>query len=119
MILNNNINNFNLYIVQTGDIVKIGYSSQMYKRLQAYKHHNPLTYLHCLGYSTNAYEIEQMIHSTVESHLLREWYHVNKLPEILDVCTQKGVEFTYFNTELCKSYELNPKNIYFSPYPPF
>lgn len=102
MIPTSNINNFNLYIIQSVDIIKIGFSEQMSKRLSAYKHHNPNAILLYLGYNKNAYQIEQKIHNSIESAYLREWYQICELQNILNFLIKNDTEVEYIGHKVCQ-----------------
>ena len=83
-----NINeNHNLYIIRTfgmqGSLIKIGYSSNITKRLLQYYHHNPLVELVGTYYKEDAKEFEKHLHSVLKAYRLREWYTEDKLEAII------------------------------------
>lgn len=79
----------NLYVVKVVNtrgesLVKLGYSSNMEKRLTQYRYHNPLIELIGTFYKEDAYEFEQAFHRAVPATILNEWYAEHQLPVIME-----------------------------------
>ena len=79
----------NLYILKTyganGSILyKFGYSSNMDKRMEAYKQLNPFIELVGTYYNEGGIEFERLVHSRIQADFGNEWYSVDKLETILD-----------------------------------
>ena len=79
----------NLYILKTyganGSVLyKFGYSSNMDKRMEAYKQLNPFIELVGTYYNEGGIEFERLVHSCIQADFGNEWYSVDKLETILD-----------------------------------
>lgn len=79
----------NLYILKTyganGSVLyKFGYSSNMDKRMEAYKKSNPFIELVGTYYNEGGIEFERLVHSRIQADFGNEWYSVDKLETILD-----------------------------------
>lgn len=79
----------NLYILKTyganGSVLyKFGYSSNMDKRMEAYKKLNPFIELVGTYYNEGGIEFERLVHSRIQADFGNEWYSVDKLEIILD-----------------------------------
>lgn len=79
----------NLYILKTyganGSVLyKFGYSSNMDKRMEDYKHLNPFIELVGTYYNEGGIEFERLVHSHIQADFGNEWYSVDKLETILD-----------------------------------
>jgi hypothetical protein len=108
----------NLYIIKVSnnkdELIKLGYSSDIRKRLIAYYYHNPLIEIIGLYYREDAKEFEHRLHKVMQSEILNEWYSVDKLDSIReyiengipdDLCINiPKPEKTSF-IKLCESYD--------------
>ena len=79
----------NLYVVKVVNnkgesLVKLGYSSNMDKRLTQYRYHNPLIEVIGTYYKEDAYEFEQAFHRAVPATVMNEWYAEQQLPVIME-----------------------------------
>lgn len=79
----------NLYVVKVVNnkgesLVKLGYSSNMDKRLTQYRYHNPLIEVIGTYYKEDAYEFEQAFHRAVPATVMNEWYAEHQLPVIME-----------------------------------
>lgn len=79
----------NLYVVKVVNnkgesLVKLGYSSNMDKRLTQYRYHNPLIEVIGTYYKEDAYDFEQAFHRVVPATVLNEWYAEYQLPVIME-----------------------------------
>lgn len=63
---------------------KFGYSSNMDKRMEDYKHLNPFIELVGTYYNEGGIEFERLVHSRIQADFGNEWYSVDKLETILD-----------------------------------
>ena len=76
----------NLYIIrvygETGTLIKLGYSSNILKRLETYLSHNPLTQLIGTYYREDAKEFERKLHKVIKVKMLHEWYDESELTNI-------------------------------------
>lgn len=86
----------NLYLIKmsnkSGDVmIKLGYSSNIDKRLKTYYYHNPLIEVIKTFYSEDAKIIEKEIHSKIQSCCLNEWYTEDKLDEIIKILNSYNV----------------------------
>lgn len=71
--------NHSIYVIQSNDYFKIGYSSNFKKRYKNYKTHNPDLKLICYRECKNAFDIEVELHKKYESNNVDgEWYFFNK-----------------------------------------
>lgn len=85
----------NLYIVKVAnkngdELVKIGYSSDIYKRLKGYYSHNPLTEVIETLYIDGGLTVEQSIHGMLPSlEGTDEWYHIDMYSIIKGIVTME------------------------------
>lgn len=77
----------NLYLIRSfGDctsIIKLGYSTQIIKRLKHYLSHNPFIEVIGTFYREDAKEFEKYFHATLKAVYKREWYDESDLEVIL------------------------------------
>ena len=78
----------NIYIVQSvgfnGDeIIKVGYSNEIEKRLMSYIYHNPSTIVLKTMYKENAIALEKKLHKNFKSTYYNEWYSLSMYDELL------------------------------------
>lgn len=79
----------NIYIIKsTGvsgeEIIKIGYSSDIEKRLNDYFYHNPSTIILKTMYKEDGIVLEKKLHNTFISSYYNEWYPFSMYQKILD-----------------------------------
>jgi hypothetical protein len=87
----------NIYIARTYGVdtsyIKLGYSNDVFKRLDAYYAHNPLIEIVGTAYVEDALLFEQDLHSKIDSVIRKEWYTEDKLPIILTMIEEVGGVF--------------------------
>lgn len=71
--------NHNIYIVKSGELVKLGFSDNINSRLKTYIHHNPNTELIATYYVENGKVWERQFHKKHKSVMGNEWYSVEDL----------------------------------------
>lgn len=79
----------NLYIIKTygangSTLLKVGYSSNMFKRLETYKSHNPLCEVVHTAYREDAKKFELYLHGKYPASFGREWYEVSMLDTFIN-----------------------------------
>ena len=79
----------NIYIIKSigvsgEEIIKVGYSSNVDKRLNNYLYHNPSTIILKTMYIDDGAVLEKKLHNTFKSSYYNEWYPFSMYQEILD-----------------------------------
>lgn len=92
-----------IYIIQSENLIKLGYSSDVKHRLKQYYLHNPNTIILAIGSSEKSLEIEQYIHKKFKSLYAKEWYSIKMLNSFYGVLEKNNVKVKKYNT---KYYEL-------------
>lgn len=79
----------NIYVLksygETENLIKVGYSDQIEKRLKQYKEHNPNIEIIDTFHIHNAKEFESDFHKSRKSVFKREWYKEDELDDILNI----------------------------------
>jgi hypothetical protein len=95
----------NLYLVSSGNKVKLGYSSDIENRMKSYRTHNPDFELINVFYREDAKEFEKYLHKKYFNNRKLEWYDKDFLNTILkEVDSTPKIEkvdkeFFYMNEE--------------------
>ncbi len=79
--------NDNIYIIQSNDLVKVGYTANLQSRMLTYYYHNPNTIFIGSAYREDAVEFERKLHSCVQAEVLNEWYNKDKLNLLIEYIT--------------------------------
>ena len=79
--------NDNIYIVQSNDIIKVGYTSNLVPRMMQYYYHNPNTIFIGSAYREDAEEFEKELHACVQAQVLNEWYPAKMLNQMIEYIT--------------------------------
>ena len=82
------MNNHNLYVIQSNDYIKLGYSSNILTRLNSYKTHNPSFKLLHTFYRKDAKLFEKWFHKEYKKYRKLEWYDLGFLNVIIKECNQ-------------------------------
>ena len=77
----------NIYIIQSNDIIKVGYTSNLVSRMMQYYYHNPNTIFIGSAYREDAQQFEKELHSSVQSTVLNEWYPLDILELLIEYVT--------------------------------
>lgn len=95
----------NLYLIRTNgtdnkSYIKLGYTSNMKKRIYTYYHHNPSTVVVKTWYIKEAKELEKHIHNILPSILGNEWYKQHFIDVIDDIISTASSQ-TITNYQEC------------------
>lgn len=77
-----------LYIIKSGDLYKIGYSSSFSKRIKNYKVHNPDLKILLVIKTSDAFDLEQTLHTKYKDKRIKgEWFNldVDDITEITSI----------------------------------
>lgn len=88
--------NHNIYIIKSGDLIKLGFSNNINSRLKTYIHHNPNTELIITHYVENGKVWERQFHKNHKSVIGNEWYRIEDLD--------------WINTELIKAASIDDES---------
>ena len=77
----------NIYIIRSyskdGSIIKLGYSSNIKRRLRQYCYHNPFVETVGEYFREDAIAFERYIHNKYKAAILNEWYDESLLPTLI------------------------------------
>ena len=72
----------NIYILKSGDLIKVGFSDNINQRLNQYLHHNPTIELLGTYYIEDGRAFEANFHNSNKSIIGNEWYDISMLSSI-------------------------------------
>lgn len=75
-------NKHNLYLIQSGDKIKIGYTSDIPSRMGNYRTHNPNFKLLNTYYRIDAKLFEKKLHKKYKEFRQLEWYDITMLNKL-------------------------------------
>jgi hypothetical protein len=84
------MNNHNLYVIQSGEYIKLGYSINIPKRMISYKTHNPSFKLLHTFHRNDAKLFEKWFHKEYRKHRKLEWYSKSFLNTIVEKCKKQS-----------------------------
>lgn len=76
------MNKRNLYLIQSGDKIKLGYTKDILKRMSSYRTHNPHFKLLKTYYRSDAELFEKKLHKKYKEFRQLEWYDIIMINKI-------------------------------------